>query len=307
MPLQPDDRTTRLERALLALDGLSLGDAFGEQFFRPEYEVGDLLERRVVPSSPWWPTTDDTAMAIGVVETLAEHGRIDQEALALRFADRYRREPGRGYGGGAHGILGAIATGTPFREAAGGAFGGQGSFGNGAAMRVAPVGAWFADSLDDTVREARLSAEVTHAHPDGQAGGIAVAVAAAILCRWRRDGARDVGAALLPSVLERTPDGPTRRGIERAIQLPRSCSVVDAAHALGTGWNVIAADTVPFCLWVVARHLGLYEAALWTTVSGLGDRDTTGAIVGGLVALHVGREGLPGAWLARRETLDVRI
>jgi hypothetical protein len=42
---------------------------------------------------------------------------------------------------------------------------------------------------------------------------------------------------------------------------------------------------------------------MWTTVTGLGDRDTTCAIAGGVVAMAVGRAGLPASWLAAREPL----
>ena len=72
---------------------------------------------------------------------------------------------------------------------------------------------------------------------------------------------------------------------------------------LGTGSKVTAADTVPFSLWCAARHLGDYEEALWTTVSGLGDRDTTCAIVGGIVALSCDPTVIPAAWFAAREPL----
>jgi ADP-ribosylglycohydrolase len=73
---------------------------------------------------------------------------------------------------------------------------------------------------------------------------------------------------------------------------------------LGTGTKVTSADTVPFALWCAARHLDDYEEALWTTVSGLGDRDTTCAIVGGIVALSAGRGSIPATWLAAREPLS---
>jgi ADP-ribosylglycohydrolase len=66
---------------------------------------------------------------------------------------------------------------------------------------------------------------------------------------------------------------------------------------------VCAHDTVPFALWCAARHLDDFAAALWTTVSGLGDRDTTCAIVGGIVALAVGEAGIPAEFLAAREPL----
>ncbi|WP_210408401.1 ADP-ribosylglycohydrolase family protein, partial [Allokutzneria sp. NRRL B-24872] len=72
-----------------------------------------------------------------------------------------------------------IREGEPWRTVAGEAFGGQGSRGNGAAMRVAPLGAHFADDPARAAMEAALSAEVTHPHPEGVAGAVAVALAAA--------------------------------------------------------------------------------------------------------------------------------
>jgi len=107
-------------------------------------------------------------------------GCINQDVLAKMFAEEYARDPQRGYGGAAHGILRAIAEGMSWKAVARRAFGGQGSCGNGGAMRAAPIGAYFADDCERVVYEARLSAEVTHAHPDGQTGAAAR--------HWRRLG-----------------------------------------------------------------------------------------------------------------------
>jgi ADP-ribosylglycohydrolase len=285
-----------VDRIALALEGLSVGDAFGETFFgAPELILGRIARRAVRPGR--WGWTDDTAMAISIVEVLRAHGGIDRDALARAFAERYRADPMRGYGGTAHGILQAIGAGVPWRVASSRVFGGQGSMGNGAAMRAAPIGACFADDLDAVVTHARASAEPTHAHPDGQAGAIAVAVAAAVA------GRRPRGEELLAEVIARTPEGPTRDGLEKARRLPLSYDVRTAVAALGNGERVIASDTVPFALWCAARHLGDYEATMWTTVSGFGDRDTTCAIAGGVVALAVGLEGIPVRWRAAREDL----
>ena len=76
-----------------------------------------------------------------------------------------------------------------------------------------------------------------------------------------------------------------------------------AASVLGTGAKVVSFDTVPFALWCARRHLREYEEALWSTVAGLGDRDTTCAIVGSIVALAAGLEAIPPAWRAAREPL----
>ncbi|WP_369410575.1 ADP-ribosylglycohydrolase family protein [Kribbella orskensis] len=46
-----------------------------------------------------------------------------------------------------------------------------------------------------------------------------------------------------------------------------------------------------------------YEQAFWTTAGAGGDIDTTCAIVGGIVAAHVGFDGLPEHWRASCEPL----
>lgn len=291
-----------MTRALGALDGLSVGDAFGERFFVAPEMVDQLVEARTLLVAPW-TYTDDTEMATAIVDVLEEHGEVDRDALATAFARRYARDPNRGYGGGAHGILGALCAGVPWGVASREAFGGMGSLGNGGAMRVAPVGAYFADDLDALVEHARRSAEVTHAHPDGQAGAVAAALGAAYACIWRADRGALHNSSLFDFVLSRTSRSATREMIERAAKIETSEPVEVAMWCLGTGSKVTAADTVPFCLWCAARHLGNYEEALWTTVSGLGDRDTTCAIVGGIVALSCDHTAIPAAWLAAREAL----
>lgn len=299
---RPQDHEARMERALLALDGLSTGDAFGERFFGEPERVLPLIASRRLPAAPWG-TTDDTAMALGIVEVLDQHGRVDQDALARAFAQRYRREPHRGYGRSAHGILSDIARGIPWQVAARAVFGGQGSMGNGGAMRVAPVGAYFADDLDMVAREARASAEVTHAHPDGAAGAVAVAIAAAMAVRMGAGEPARSGEAMLEAALRHTPEGATRRGLIKALATPLTEDPRRAASDLGSGQHVLSWDTVPFALWCAARHLESYEEALWATVSGLGDRDTTCAMAGGVVALCAGRASIPAAWLEARESI----
>lgn len=291
-------------RARLCLEGLSVGDAFGERFFVSPDVVDTLIDERAMPRAPWhW--TDDTAMALSVVETLCDVGRVDPDDLARRFAQRYMRDPHRGYGGTAHEILQAIAGGESWRVAAQAAFGGQGSMGNGGAMRAGPVGAYFADDLGRVVAEARASASPTHAHPEGQAGAIAVAVAAALA---RRSRGKTVPATevLLGAVAEHTPPGATHDGLRRACTIPASEDARAAARALGSGSQVISADTVPFALWCAARHLDDFEGALWTTVAGLGDRDTTCAIVGSVVIMRTGLASVPPAFREAREPLDSR-
>lgn len=283
-----------LSRAVRSLQGLSLGDAFGQRFFRPD--AVPRIEARTLPEGPWrW--TDDTEMALSIVEEVGAKGTIDPDSLTQRFAARY--DPLRGYGGGAHAWMGLVRGGMSWKEAAPKLFEGQGSYGNGGAMRVAPLGAYFGGDPDRAAEEARKSAMVTHSHPEGQAGAIAIAVATSMVSVLPHPPGKD----LLREVLPRIPKGPTRDGIEAAIALDPEDTQAAAAK-LGTGDHVSSQDTVPFALFCAAHHLADFRQAMWETVSGLGDRDTTCAMVGGIVAMT---SELPTDWLKSREPLpDLR-
>ncbi len=301
-----------IERMLLSLRGLSVGDAFGEKFHALPESIKHMLIFRDLPPPPW-PYTDDTEMALSVVEMLRKWGRIDQDELAEGFARRF--DPHRGYGAGAYRLLADIHAGADWRAEAPAMFGGSGSFGNGAAMRIAPLGAYFADDLDAVVENAVLSAQVTHAHPEGAAGAIAVAVAAAIA--WCVGQGEDITPqTFLERVADHVPPSKTRGGIIAAtnqsfdlcmteVEEGRKLDIApgEVARVLGSGQRVSVQDTVPFALWCAARHLDNYEEALWATASGLGDVDTTCAIVGGIVSLSAREKGIPDRWLQSREAL----
>jgi ADP-ribosylglycohydrolase len=279
---------------------LSVADAFGEQLLHSGALARvEALSGRRTPNAKRWQWTDDTAMAISIVELLREHGTIDPAALAESFVRRHAHEPARGYGRGAHEVLDAIGKGTPYTEAARALFGGQGSWGNGGGMRSAPIGAYFCPDLDAVVAQASRSAEPTHAHPEGAAGAIAVAVAAACVFAGERDP-----RALLETVVARTPAGPTRDGVRRSIPMLRAEPITVAAE-LGNGSHVMAADTIPFALWCAATHLGDYSGALWSCGEVGGDIDTTCSMVGGIVVGATGIEGIPAAWRSAREPLPL--
>lgn len=289
----------KLKRARIALEGLSVGDALGgfiEGSHRPTTLVW-VRERRP-PDVREWHWTDDTNMALSIYAILRRLGRIDQDALALHFAEHYAR--GRGYGAGARRLLTYIREGGHWHEVAPNMFNG-GSYGNGGAMRVAPLGAYFADDLDAVVENARLSAEVTHAHPEGIAGAIAVAVATALA--WKLRGQEKPSRQqFIEQVLEYIPDSEVKSRARRVAET----SVTDIAtitQMIGNGSQISAQDTVPFVLYCAARWLDNYEEAIWQTMSGGGDVDTTCAMVGGIVACYAGIESIPQAWRNKREAL----
>lgn len=196
-----------------------------------------------------------------------------------------------------------IIAGAKWGTTAANAFHGQGSMGNGSAMRVAPLGAYFADDLERCASEARASSLVTHTHPEGVAGAIAVAVAAAMAWQLRDNPVVDRCRALFDAVLRHTPESKVRRGVWLASSMPPGVSLADAARTLGNGSLVTAPDTVPFCVWMAAHHLDRFVEVIGKTISVGGDCDTNAAIVGGIVALSTERAGIPQAWLDARESI----
>jgi len=286
-----------------SLDGLSVGDAMGHDFPIMRRSIPELLAGNLA-DGPWiW--TDDTEMACSVVAELLGHGGIDQDRLALAFANRF--DAARSYGFGATGILHRIRGGASWREVSQSAFGDQGSCGNGAAMRVAPLGAFYAGDPERIVSEAVLSAQVTHMHPEGVVGAVAVAVAAGQAAQARLAGTRPTPEDFITAVLDRLDDGETTRLIRHARTL-LGATPEQAAAELGNGSMVTAQNTVPFTIWVAATHLDDYPTAITTCIAAHGDVDTTSAIVGGIVAAYTGTRtgqvtGLPRTWLAAREPL----
>lgn len=286
-------------RSLTSLRGLHLGDCFGETFFGDlERERLRIRERRLIDAP--WRYTDDSEMAAALLEHLFEFGRVRQDELARSFAAHMTMR--RGYGLAALELLSEIKGGRYWKNLNTKSFDGQGSFGNGAAMRVAPLGAWFADRpLAELAEQARLSAEITHAHPDAIAGAIAVAIGAALAAREGPAPER-LGELWIEEVLKATPPGACAEGVARALELPLDAPVETAVERLGNGAKISAADTAPLCLWISAGATDFAEA-LWMTVSALGDRDTTCAIVGGLLANRLPL-GVAEDWTRRCEVIS---
>jgi len=293
--------TERFQRALCSLQGLAVGDAFGSLFtWYDESDLPDQVRERRIPDDPW-EYSDDTMMALSIVENLRDHDGIDQDALAASFAEHY--QPGRGYGPAMHRLLTEIYDGASWRKAAPALFDGQGSYGNGAAMRVAPLGAYFADDLALAARHAALSALVTHCHKEAAAGAIAVAIATALAWRAAQEEQRPSRAELIDAILPFLPECEVRENVVKARDLPAGTTVPQAVAVLGNGGYVTVQDTVPIALWSAGEHLDDFETAMWKTLCALGDIDTNCAIVGGIVASYTGLAGIPKNWLLECEPI----
>lgn len=289
-----------LGRAQESLRGLSVGDALGARWegsaFDPLRLAMDRSEGR--ETLPW---TDDTQMALALVDELAAQGTVDCDRLAAAFARRY--EPWRGYGRGMHALLPTLRDGGSWREHAPRLFPG-GSYGNGSAMRVAPLGAFFHDaSSAQVVAEAHRSAEVTHAHPEARAGAAAVALASWLAARSRGGEVPPLAAMWDAVTSPLDPALETTRGLLRAAELGTAVPFADVVFQLGNGARVTCADSVPLALWIALRHLDDYSAAVRHAIAAGGDADTIAAIVGGVVAARGGIDAIPRTWRDRVEPL----
>jgi len=278
-----------------SLQALAVADAYGENELKI---LPDFYRDRM----PW---TDDTAMAKAICRCLDEDGFIDQDKLARYFAESYDQDPHRGYGRGTANLLQAIQIDGQWKERSANWWGpGIGSHGNGGAMRVGPLGVYFDPrvySFEHIARQARLSAEVTHNHPEAIAGAVAVAIAASMVTYnvLGPTGKLDWDAILLHI------DGTEVGKRVRVMSTANLFRYEDVAYAFGNGSQVTAIDTVPFCLW--AANEALIENDFALTMENVlkvgGDTDTNCAIVAGIIGNRIHP---PDEWVHRTEPLSAK-
>ncbi len=292
-------RTDLQNKYLGAIIGSALGDAIGELAFRhPEKaRVLELVGRQEELSY-----TDDTAMAIGLAESILEIGSIDQQHLGDTFSRNYQREPWRGYGPGPPIIFSMVhSSGISYIEAAQSLFGGGGSLGNGAAMRIVPVGLFF-HNTENLYDKACVSAEVTHTHPVGKDGAAVQALSVAQAVRLQPQNAFPLEIFVRGlRDLARTPE---IRGKMELIQelIAEDASPDIAADRLG---RTVAVDqSMPFAIFCFLRNPKSFEDCLFCAILNEGDRDTLGAMACAISGAYLGIDAIPKSW---REKLENRV
>lgn len=210
--------------------------------------------------------TDDSVMTLAVAEgILAGNGAKTRTEAAIIASMRRlgRLYPHAGYGGR---FMGWLASDRPAP---------YNSWGNGSAMRVSPV-AWAFDTRAEVAAFARISAAVTHDHPEGIRGAEAVATAI---------------------FLART--GASKDGIRRCVDedfdypLNRTLDEIRSDYA----FDVSCMGTVPEAVTAFLESES-FEDAIRNAVSLGGDADTLACITGGIAEAYY---GMPD-WL-RAETL----
>jgi poly(ADP-ribose) glycohydrolase ARH3 len=276
--------------------GSALGDAIGETAFRG---LRETALRAAIARTSVLMYTDDTAMAIGLAESITQVGRLDPQHLGDTFRANYKREPWRGYALGPPTVFSLVERQRmSYVEAARNLFDGQGSFGNGAAMRVAPVGLFFHDA-PDLYDQVHTSAIVTHAHPIGVDGAavLARAIAQAVTLDPQEPfPLEDFSQALVD--FARTPEIRDKMMLVRAL-IAGDVPPPQAARRLGH--SVAVHESMPFAVYAFLRHPGSFEACLFCAISYFGDLDTLGAMACAIAGAYLGEEAIPLDWRNRLE------
>ena len=144
--------TSKPSPAILPILGAIGGDMIGSV-----YEWGSITTKEFPLFHETSGYTDDSVMTIAVANALMND--MDFTKSYRHWGSKY---PHAGYGGFFLKWLKA-AVPAPCN-----------SFGNGSAMRASPAGCLF-NSLDQTLEAAKMSAQVTHNHPEGIKGAQATA------------------------------------------------------------------------------------------------------------------------------------
>lgn len=192
--------------------------------------------------------TDDTVCTVAVADAILNN--TDYQTALRKWCRKYPHPMGE-YGSY---FLNWVMRPDPYP---------YGSFGNGSAMRVSPV-AWLFDNEADVRLQAERSAEVTHNHPEGIKGAVAIAVA---IFRMRTAEKKD------PMIFE---------------SVAKEFYGNDAFSSLPPKgfFDVTCQGCVPLALYIASCSKTFEDAIRLAVIYG-GDTDTVGAIVGSLAeAIH---------------------
>lgn len=200
--------------------------------------------------------TDDSAMTIAVAEALMDtlHGTDLERRKALvssmqKWGQKY---PDAGYGGKFNDWIYTLNP-KPYN-----------SWGNGSAMRVSSAG-WLYETLQQTQYAAKDTASVTHNHPEGIKGAVAVA---SVIWMARNDW--------------------TKKDIRKYVEaeyytLNRTCDQIRPAYH----FDVSCQGTVPQAITAFLEGED-FEDVIRTAVSLGGDCDTLTCIAGGMAEAMYG-------------------
>lgn len=146
--------------------GAIIGDMVGSPY---EFDENNIKTKEFQLFSLRSCFTDDSVMTLAVAQAMLDTADLGNDNLLRERLIASMQNLGKEYPHAGYGLRFSrwlhMEDPVPY-----------GSYGNGSAMRVSPA-AWLYDTMDEVRQAARLSAEVTHNHPEGIKGAEATASA----------------------------------------------------------------------------------------------------------------------------------
>lgn len=217
--------------------GAIAGDIIGSA-----YEAHPIKTKDFRLFHPRCRFTDDSVLTIAVAQAILTDGDYRRWVWEIG-----RRHPHAGYGGS---FITWLHSSDPQP---------YNSWGNGAAMRISPVG-WAFDTVDDVLREAARTAEISHNHPEGIKGAQAAALSV-FLARTTRNK-----ELIKSEIFERF-----------GYDLDRTVDRIRPSY----GFDVSCQGTVPEAI-ISFLEADSYEDAVRNAISLGGDSDTLACITGAI-------------------------
>ncbi len=212
------------------------------------YEHSPLKTKKFPLFNPESIFTDDTVLTVAIADAILT-GKPYVDSIR-RIGQRY---PNAGYGGS---FMKWLLSDNPRP---------YNSWGNGSAMRVSPVGFAFS-TQDEVLQQAKMTAEITHNHPEGIKGAQATALAV-FLARTGHE--KD----LIKSQIEEF----------FGYNLGRSVENIRPSYS----FDVSCQRTVPEAIIAFLDSIS-YEDAVRNAISLGGDSDTLACIAGGIAEAYYG-------------------
>jgi poly(ADP-ribose) glycohydrolase ARH3 len=294
-----DQHLLRRSHARGALIGALVGDALGSPLAGQPGPVANAAIGSIEATSAVRSFTDDTAMTVGVGESLLFMGGVDQDHLARTLVVRHERRPDRGYGRVTSSLLRRIGAGEDWRQAASSLSGGRGSAGSGAAVRVTPAALW-ASSPAEAAELAQASAEVTHAHPVA-VGAAGVHAAAIHLAASERTSGPLRAERFVAKLLEVAS---TKNVSDKLVLVLENASASPEATVAAIGNGAVAVEAVPAALCAFLHHADSYPDAVRFAIGLGGDTGTIAAMAGAIAGARLGEAAVPVHWRAYTEGVD---
>ncbi|MBL4658971.1 MAG: ADP-ribosylglycohydrolase family protein [Alcanivoracaceae bacterium] len=285
-------KTITLDQFKGCLMGLAFGDALAARY------EGGYLERAL-----WFlfgrkngrmRFTDDTQMTLDIIDSLLVCEKIDQNHLAMCFANSYRWS--RGYGPAAAKLLKRIKNGAAWQEVNRLKFS-DGSYGNGAAMRAPVLALFYHDNSEQLFKTVRLVSEITHAHPLAIEGAQLVS-----LCVWHALHHKQA-SFIIEELLKVSKEKVFQQNLLRLKELTINNHLVTTKESKKLFGNDITAENS--CITAIMTAFQFIDKPYLTMIDFIckcgGDTDTIAAMAGAIWGAYNGFKIIEGVSVSQIE------